>query len=229
MILSGKIKFNGVDFMRKLLPVIFTVTLSFIILSGELFAAIVSKSGRARPDTIIGREIPLPVFTAFHNGEIKDINLRDYRGRWIILFFYPADFTFVCPTELKELADYYPDFTEAGAEVFAISTDSAYVHRAWQKDTPQLKNVKYPMLSDRSGAFSRSLGVYESSTGTAIRASFIVDPDGLIVAADYSHDSIGRNSGELLRKLDAAIAVRKGGGGVCPAGWTEGKELIKEK
>ncbi len=215
--------------MRKLMPVIFTFVLLLISVSADVYAGMVSKSGGVRSDTIIGREIPLPLFSAFHNGEVKDINLRDFKGKWIILFFYPADFTFVCPTELKELADYYEDFTEAGAEVFAISTDSAYVHRAWQKDSPQLKNVKYPMLSDRSGAFSRALGVYESSKGTAIRASFIVDPDGIIVAADYSHDSIGRNAGELLRKLDAAIAVRKGGGGACPAGWTEGKELINEK
>ena len=211
------------------MPVIFAVILLFITVSADLYAGLVSKSGGVRSDTIIGREIPLPVFTAYHKGEIKEISLRDYKDKWIILFFYPADFTFVCPTELKELADYYADFTEAGAEVFAISTDSAYVHRAWQKDTPQLKNVKFPMLSDRSGSFSRSLGVYESSRGTAIRASFIVDPDGIIIAADYSHDSIGRNAGELLRKLDAAIAVRKGGGGLCPAGWTEGKELINEK
>lgn len=215
--------------MRKLMPVIFAVILLFITVSADLYAGLVSKSGGVKPDTIIGREIPLPVFTAYHKGEIKEISLRDYKDKWIILFFYPADFTFVCPTELKELADYYADFTEAGAEVFAISTDSAYVHRAWQKDTPQLKNVMFPMLSDRSGSFSRSLGVYESSRGTAIRASFIVDPDGIIVAADFSHDSIGRNAGELLRKLDAAIAVRKGGGGFCPAGWTEGKELINEK
>jgi len=215
--------------MRKLMPVIFTVILLFITVSADLYAGLVSKSGGVRPDTIIGREIPFPVFAAFHNGEIKDLNLRDYKGKWIILFFYPADFTFVCPTELKELDDYYADFTEAGAEVFAISTDSAYVHRAWQKDSLHLKNVKYPMLSDRAGVFSRVLGVYESSKGTAIRASFIVDPDGFIVAADYSHDSIGRNAGELLRKLDAAIAVRKGGGGLCPAGWTEGKDLIKEQ
>jgi peroxiredoxin (alkyl hydroperoxide reductase subunit C) len=215
--------------MRKLMPVIFTVILLFITVSADLYAGSVSKSGGVRPDTIIGGAVPMSQFSAYHNGEVMDINLRDYRGKWIILFFYPADFTFVCPTELKELADYYEDFTEAGAEVFSISTDSAYVHRAWQQGTPQLKNVKYPMLSDRSGAFSRALGVYESLKGTAIRASFIVDPDGFIVAADYSHDSIGRNAGELLRKLDAAIAVRKGGGGACPAGWTEGKELINEK
>lgn len=215
--------------MKKFMLVFFMIMLIQVAASVNAGAGMVSKSGGARPDTMIGREVPLPVIAAYHKEEIKNIDLNGYRGKWLLLFFYPADFTFVCPTELKELADYYADFTGAGAEVFAISTDSPYVHRAWQKENPLLKEVKYPMLSDRSGSFSRALGVYESSRGTAIRASFIVDPDGVIVAAEYSHDSIGRNAGELLRKLDAAIAVRKGGGGFCPAGWTEGKELIHEK
>lgn len=215
--------------MKKLSLIFFMALLVQVAASENADAGMISKSGGPRPDTVIGREVPLPVLAAYYRGEIRDIDLNDYRGKWIILFFYPADFTFVCPTELKELADYYADFTANGAEVFAISTDSAYVHRAWQKDNALLKEVKYPMLSDRAGAFSRALGVYESAKGTAIRASFIVDPDGIIVAAEYSHDSIGRNAGELLRKLDAAIAIRKGGGGFCPAGWSEGKELIHEK
>ena len=215
--------------MKKLYLSVLCLLLVLSVTSGNAGTSIVSKRGGVRPDTIIGREVPLYRLAAYYRGEIKDIDLNDYRGKWMILFFYPADYTFVCPTELKELADYYADFTGAGAEIFAISTDSAYVHRAWQKNTELLKDVKFPMLSDRSGAFSRALGVYESSKGSAIRASFIVDPDGVIVAAVYSNDSIGRNAGELLRKLDAAIAVRKGGGGYCPAGWTEGKELIHEK
>ena len=178
-------------------------------------------------EPVIGKTIPFRTFDAFYNGKITTINLDDYRGKWIILFFYPADFTFVCPTELKEMSDYYPDFKEAGAEIFSISTDSAYVHKAWMKDNDLLKNVKFPMLSDRSGSFSSIMQVYDKNSGTAIRASFIIDPDGIIVAAEYSSDSIGRNAGELLRKFDAAVAVRKGGGGLCPAGWKEGSELIK--
>ena len=178
-------------------------------------------------EPVIGKTIPFRTFDAFYNGKITAINLDDYKGKWIILFFYPADFTFVCPTELKEMSDYYPDFKEAGAEIFSISTDSAYVHKAWMKDNDLLKNVKFPMLSDRSGSFSSIMQVYDKNSGTAIRASFIIDPDGIIVVAEYSSDSIGRNAGELLRKFDAAVAVRKGGGGLCPAGWKEGSELIK--
>ncbi len=187
-----------------------------------------SQAGDLYGNTIIGKEISWMALDAYYKGEITRIDLANYKGKWIVLFFYPADFTFVCPTELKELADFYKEFRDNGAEIFSISTDSAYVHMAWQKENPLLKEVKYPMLSDRNGNFSRSLGVYNEKTGTAIRASFIVDPDGRIVAAEFTHDSMGRSSGELLRKLDAAIAIRKGGG-LCPAGWTEGSEMIKEK
>ena len=178
-------------------------------------------------EPVIGKTIPFTTFDAYYNGKITSINLDSYRGKWIILFFYPADFTFVCPTELKEMSDYYSDFKEGGAEVFSISTDSAYVHKAWVKDNELLKNIKFPMLSDRSGNFSGILQIYDRNKGTANRASFIIDPDGIIVTAEYCSDSIGRNAGELLRKFDAAVAVRKGSGGLCPAGWKEGEELIK--
>jgi len=192
----------------------------------------VSKSFKSadiiRPgEPVIGKTIPFKTFDAFYNEKITTIDLENYRGKWIILFFYPADFTFVCPTELKEMSDYYSDFKNGGAEVFSISTDSAYVHKAWFKDNSLLKNIKFPMLSDRSGSFCNIMQVYDKNKGTAIRASFIIDPDGIIVASEYSNDSIGRNAGELLRKFDAAVAVRKGSGGFCPAGWKEGEELIK--
>jgi len=178
-------------------------------------------------EPVIGKKIPFKTFNAYYNEKIIIIDMDSYKGKWIILFFYPSDFSFVCPTELKEMSDYYADFKNGGAEVFSISTDSAYTHKAWVKDNDLLKNVKFPMLSDRSGSFSNVMQVYDRTNGTAIRASFIIDPDGIIVAAEYSSDSIGRNAGELLRKFDAAVAVRKGGGGLCPAGWKQGSELIK--
>lgn len=178
-------------------------------------------------EPVIGKTIPFRKFDAFYNGKITTIDLNDYKGKWIILFFYPSDFTFVCPTELKEMSDYYSDFKENGAEVFSISTDSVYVHKAWVNENVLLKNIRFPMLSDRSGSFSSIMQVYDKKSGTSVRASFIIDPDGIISAAEYTSDSIGRNAGELLRKFDAAVAVRKGGGGLCPAGWTEGSELIK--
>ncbi len=179
-------------------------------------------------ETIIGKKIILPEMEAFYNDKIININFEQYKNKWIILFFYPGDFTFICPTELQELSQYYNDFKSGGAEVFSISTDSPYVHKAWHKDSPYLKDVIFPMLSDRSGALSRSMGVFQKNKGSSIRASFILNPERKIVSADYSDESVGRNIGELLRRFDAALAVSKGGGGMCPAGWTQGKELIKE-
>ena len=166
---------------------------------------------------------------AYYKEKIEKIDFKSYKDKWIILFFYPGDFTFVCPTELKELADYYDDFKSGGAEVFSISTDSAHVHRAWKKESVHLKDVRFPMLSDRSGHLSRIMSVYEPQKGSAIRASFILNPERIVVSAEFSDESVGRNIGELLRKFDAAVAVRKGGGGMCPAGWTQGEELIKEQ
>jgi len=178
---------------------------------------------------VIGRKIVLPEMEAYYKDKIEKIDFKSYKNKWIILFFYPGDFTFVCPTELKELADYYDDFKAGGAEVFSISTDSAHVHRAWKKESLHLKDVRFPMLSDRSGLLSRIMGVYEPEKGSAIRASFILNPERIVVSAEFSDESVGRNVGELLRKFDAALAVRKGGGGMCPAGWTQGEALIKQE
>lgn len=174
----------------------------------------------------IGAEMPTLAVGAFHDGKVTRINLADYRGKWVVLFFYPADFTFVCPTELKELAEYYPEFRSLGAEILAVSTDSAYVHRAWRRHEESLAKVAYPMLADRNGRFSRAMGVYNEGEGTAYRASFIVNPDGAVVAFEVHHDSIGRSADELLRKLSAAVSVGKGGGGYCPAGWKPGEDLL---
>jgi len=165
---------------------------------------------------------------AYHNGAMKNINLADFRGKWLVLFFYPADFTFVCPTELKELADFYPEFRKLGAEIASVSTDSAYVHRAWHSQNELVKAVTYPMLSDRNGRLSRDLGVYNEEAGTAYRASFVINPEGVIVACEIHDDAIGRSAEELLRKVSAAVTVGKGGG-YCPAGWKQGEELIKAR
>ncbi|OHD64722.1 MAG: peroxiredoxin [Spirochaetes bacterium RBG_13_51_14] len=174
----------------------------------------------------MNRPIPEHTLEAYYGGRITRINLSDYRGKWLVLFFYPADFTFVCPTELKELADNYPEFKKVGAEIASVSTDSVYVHRAWHGQNNLVKAVTYPMLSDRSGRLCRSLGVYDEEAGTALRASFIVSPEGAIMAYEVHHDSIGRNADELLRTVSAAAAVRAGGGGSCPAGWKPGETLI---
>lgn len=179
--------------------------------------------------SLIGKKIPGLTLDGFQNGVIKKFPLASFRGKWLILFFYPADFTFVCPTELKELADYYPEFKATGAQIVSISTDSAFVHQAWHASNESVKKVAYPMLSDRSGALSRALGVYVEDEGTCNRASFLVNPEGAVMAYEIHHDAIGRNADELLRKLQAAVAVKGGHGGMCPAGWKPGAPLIKSE
>lgn len=176
---------------------------------------------------LIGKKFPSISLNAYYNGKIQEINLSSYKGKWLIVFFYPGDFTFVCPTELKELSQFYDDFKNDNAEIVSISTDSVYVHKAWKESNESLKDVKFPMLSDRTAVLSKILGVYDENTGEALRASFIVDPEGEIVAYEVHNPAIGRSAGELLRKLDAAIAVKKGGGGLCPASWKKGDALIK--
>ena len=164
---------------------------------------------------------------AYHNDKIKTINLTDYRGKWVIVMFYPADFTFVCPTELEELASLYDDFKKLGAEVFSISTDTVYAHKAWHDQSPAIKNVNFPMLADPTGNVSREFGVYIEEEGLALRGSFIIDPNGMLKAYEIHDNSIGRSAKELLRKLQAAMFVEKHKGQVCPASWEPGSDTLK--
>lgn len=177
---------------------------------------------------LIGRPIPEGTFQTFHQNSISPISLAQYRGQWLVLVFYPGDFTFVCPTELAELADLYDDFRQAGAEVMGVSTDSVYVHKAWHDTSPTIRKIRYPMVSDPTGRLARDLGVYVEQEGVALRGSFIFDPDGLLCAFEVHMNSIGRNMHELLRKLQAASYVREHKGEeVCPVGWTPGGKTLK--
>lgn len=164
---------------------------------------------------------------AYYNDKIKTINLADYRGKWVIVMFYPADFTFVCPTELEEMASLYDDFKKLGAEIFSVSTDTVYAHKAWHDQSPAIKNVKFPMLADPTGNVSREFGVYIEEEGLALRGSFIINPDGVLKACEIHDNSIGRSAKELLRKLQAAIFVEKHKGQVCPANWQPGSDTLK--
>lgn len=177
----------------------------------------------------IGRQIPDLELEAYQTGNMKKIRLSQYRGKWLILFFYPADFTFVCPTELKDMSDHYAKFRKAGAEVVSVSTDSVFVHRAWADQHEDIKKIQYPMASDRPGKLSRMMGTYDDNKGISIRASFIINPEGRIVAVEMTDEAIGRSAAELLRKLEAAVAVRDSDGGFCPANWHTGDEMITPK
>ncbi len=159
-------------------------------------------------------------------GEVGKLTARGLLGKWVILVFYPADFTFVCPTELADLNRLYAEFKKLKAEVVAVSTDTVYTHKAWLETEELLRGVKYPMAADHNGKLARELGIYEEEKGMAQRAAFVIDPEGVLRAADVVSDPIGRSASELLRKLKALQHVRSHPGNVCPVNWEETGTLV---
>ncbi len=166
-------------------------------------------------------------FEIFQNNKISKTKLSKYKGKWVILFFYPADFTFVCPTELEEMADHYKEFQKLGAEVISVSTDTAFVHKAWHDNSPAIKKIKFPMAADPTGNLSREFGVMIEEEGLALRGTFVLNPKGELAFYEVNNNDIGRSAKELLRKLEAAIFVSTHKGQVCPASWTPGKKTLK--
>jgi len=175
----------------------------------------------------INQKIPDISFDIYWKGNFKSVKLHDYLGKWLILLFYPADFSFVCPTELKEAADLYQDFAKLGAEVVSVSTDTKYVHKAWHDSSPMIKTIEYPMAADPTGKLSKGLGTYIEDEGLSLRGSFIIDPEGKLIAMDIHSNDIGRSMAEVKRKLEAAIYVRGHEGEVCPASWKPGDKTLK--
>ena len=172
---------------------------------------------------------PAPKFEAkaFHNEQIVDIRLDDYKGKWVVLFFYPADFTFICPTELGDLADHYEEIKQLGAEVLSVSTDTAFVHKAWHDNSQTIKKITFPMLADPNAQICTNYGTIIPMEGLSLRATFLIDPDGILKAFEMHDNSIGRSTTELIRKLKAAQFVRENGGEVCPVNWQPGSKTLK--
>ena len=172
---------------------------------------------------------PAPAFTAeaFVNDTVKKISLSDYKGKWVVLFFYPADFTFVCPTELGELADRYEELKKLGAEVISVSTDTPFVHKAWHDNSPTIKKITFPMLADPTGKVCRAYGTMIEDEGLSLRGTFFIDPDGVLKAYEVHDNSIGRSADELIRKIQAAQYVKEHGGEVCPMNWKPGAKTLK--
>jgi peroxiredoxin (alkyl hydroperoxide reductase subunit C) len=175
----------------------------------------------------VGEKIPNFTLKAYHKDEVTDVSLKDSEGKWLVLFFYPADFTFVCPTELEEMAGLYPEFVKNGAEVMSVSTDTHWVHKAWHDQSEAIKKIDFPMLADPTGKLSRAFGVYIEDDGVALRGSFIIDPKGVIQAMEVHADGVGRSAKELFRKFQAAKFVSEHGGQVCPASWEPGDDTLK--
>src|SRR5512138_104001 len=145
--------------------------------------------------------------TAFHNGQFVEVTDQDLRGEWSVIFFYPADFTFVCPTELGDLADKYEEFQRLGVEIYSVSTDTHFVHKAWHDASDTIKKVKYAMLADPTGTLTRAFGVHIDEAGLAYRGTFVISPEGKVKVAEIHDNNIGRDASELLRKVQAAQFV----------------------
>ena len=176
--------------------------------------------------TIINTQVPEFSCLAYHNDEFKTYTNKDIAGKWALFFFYPADFTFVCPTELGDLADQYSELQKMGVEVFSVSTDTHWVHKAWHDKSDTIKKINYPMLSDSTFQLSRSFGVHIEDEGRSYRSTFLVDPKGLIKFADMQDNSVGRNATEIVRKVKAAQFVAEHPDEVCPANWQPGEKTL---
>jgi len=163
---------------------------------------------------------------AFKQGKFVEVTEADVLGKWAIFFFYPADFTFVCPTELGDVADHYEELQKLGVEVFSVSTDTHFTHKAWHDTSETIGKIQYYMIGDPTGTVTRNFENMREGEGLADRGTFIVDPDGVIQAIEVTAEGIGRNATELLRKVKAAQYVRSHPGEVCPAKWEEGEKTL---
>ncbi|MCH4225058.1 MAG: peroxiredoxin [Alcaligenes faecalis] len=163
---------------------------------------------------------------AFHNGKFIEVSNETVAGKWAVFVFYPADFTFVCPTELEDLADNYAEFQKMGVEVYSVSTDTHFAHKAWHDTSEAISKVNYPMIGDPTHQLSRNFGVLIEEEGIALRGTFVVNPEGEIKVLEIHDNGIGRVASELLRKVKAAQYIAAHPGEVCPAKWEEGAKTL---
>ena len=164
--------------------------------------------------------------TAYKNGQFIEVSEKDMLGKWSVVFFYPADFTFVCPTELGDLADHYAEFQNIGAEIYSVSTDTHFTHKAWHDASDEIGKIQYPMLGDPAWTLAKNFEVRIEAEGMVDRGTFVIDPEGKIQIVEINAGGIGRDASELLRKLKAAQYVHAHPGEVCPAKWKEGDAAL---
>lgn len=179
---------------------------------------------------MLGEQVPDFMIEAYDpcEHEFVEIKLSELRKakKWTVLVFYPADFTFVCPTELADLATVYKDLKKLGAEVISVSTDTKFTHLGWQREETLLKNVEFPMGADPTGKISRIFGVYDEDSGLALRGTFIINPDGKLIGSEINFYNVGRNADELLRKMKANVYLAKHPDEACPAKWDTGDKTL---
>ena len=175
---------------------------------------------------IINQSLPAFKNHAYHNEHFVELTEKDFQGKWSVLVFYPADFTFVCPTELEDLADHYHEFKALGAEVYGVSTDTHFAHKAWHDTSEAIKKVQYPLIGDPTHILSKHFDVLIEEEGVALRGTFVINPEGKVVIAEIHDNGIGRDAQELLRKVKAAQYVSTHPGEVCPAKWKKGEKTL---
>ena len=177
--------------------------------------------------SIINTQVKPFKATAYQNGKFIELTETSLIGHWSVLVFYPADFTFVCPTELGDLADHYDTFKSLGVEIYGVSTDSHFAHKAWHDSSDTIAKVSYPLVGDPTGRLARNFDVMIEEEGMALRGTFVVNPEGQIKLCEIHDNGIGRDASELLRKVKAAQYVASHPGEVCPAKWQEGAATLK--
>ncbi len=177
--------------------------------------------------SLINKEVCDFTVDAFWNNDFKVVKKSDIIGKWSVFFFYPADFTFVCPTELEDLQNNYAKFKEIGCEIYSVSTDSKFVHKAWHDYSEKISKLEYPMIADPTHALAKDFEVLIEDAGQAERGTFVINPEGKIVAYEVNSGNVGRNADELLRKVEACQFVHEHGDEVCPAKWQPGAETLK--
>ncbi|MFF5996944.1 MULTISPECIES: alkyl hydroperoxide reductase subunit C [unclassified Lysinibacillus] len=177
--------------------------------------------------SLIGKVVEPFSAKAYQKGEFIDVSSENFKGQWSVVCFYPADFTFVCPTELEDLQNQYAALKELGVEVYSVSTDTHFTHKAWHDSSPAIGKIEYIMIGDPSHTITRTFDVLDEESGLAQRGTFIIDPDGVVQAVEINADGIGRDASTLVNKIKAAQYVRNNPGEVCPAKWQEGAETLK--
>ena len=176
---------------------------------------------------LINTEIKPFKAQAFHNGKFIELTDSDLKGKWSAVVFYPADFTFVCPTELGDIADHYEELQKMGVEVYSVSTDTHFTHKAWHDASETIKKIKFPLIGDPTGVISRNFNVMIEEEGLALRGTFIINPEGFIKTVEVNDLGIGRSASDLVRKMQAAQHIAANPGEVCPASWKPGEQTLE--
>lgn len=197
------------------------------ITNEQLLQLLQSKLEQKPAASMLRMEIEDFTADAYSNGEFVKISKKDLLGKWSVLFFYPGDFTFVCPTELADLQDNYEEFKKLGCEIYSVSMDSHFVHKAWHDSSDRINHVTYPMIGDPNGQLTNMFSLYSPADGMAERGTIVINPEGKVASYEVVSDNIGRNAEELIRKVAASQFVYEHGDQVCPAKWKPGAETLK--